>query len=142
MEIATASIADGPAIKRLLTAAGLLTEDIADASLERFLVMRDGEQLVGAVGLDVADQDVLLRSLVVDESLRGGGHGKALVESAEALAKRRGARHIFLLTTTAAEFFQRRGYRVIPRDEAPPAIRATQQFSSLCPSTSTFMVKP
>lgn len=128
-------------MKNLLAQAGLLTADISDASLQHFLVLRDGDSTVGTVGLDIAGGDVPLRSLVVSESLRGNGRGKDLVVAVEALATQCGARRIYLLTTTAADFFKRRGYRQIAREEAPPAIRATAQFSSLCPSSSTFMVK-
>jgi amino-acid N-acetyltransferase len=46
-----------------------------------------------------------------------------------------------LLTTTAAAFFEKRGYRRLARTSAPAAIRATTQFSALCPSTATLMVK-
>jgi amino-acid N-acetyltransferase len=51
-------------------------------------------------------------------------------------------REIYLLTTTAAEFFTHLGYRQVDRALAPAAIASTKEFSSLCPSTAVFMVKP
>jgi amino-acid N-acetyltransferase len=77
----------------------------------------------------------------VADNHRGGGHGKALVSHAEAWASQHGVEALYLLTTTAAEFFARLGYVAIPRSEAPAAIAATAQFASLCPSSSTFMRK-
>ena len=46
-----------------------------------------------------------------------------------------------LLTTTAASFFAKRGYRPLARDEAPAAVRATAEFRSICPASATCMGK-
>jgi hypothetical protein len=35
-----------------------------------------------------------------------------------------------------------RGYRAIPRSEAPLRIQGSSQFSRLCPSSAVLMVKP
>ena len=43
------------------------------------------------------------------------------------------------LTTTAADYFARLGFVRIDRDAAPPAIRATAQFASLCPASAHVM---
>jgi amino-acid N-acetyltransferase len=110
--------------------------------LERFLVCRDGRDVVAAVGLEVFGKVALLRSLVVDPQLRRQGLGMHLTKAAEALARRTGVETIYLLTTTAEEFFRARGYRIVARSEAPAAIPSTTQFSALCPSTAVLMVKP
>jgi amino-acid N-acetyltransferase len=64
-----------------------------------------------------------------------------LVSDAEAWATERGIKTLYLLTTTAAQFFSRLGYEAIPRSEAAAAIAATAQFSDLCPASSTLMRK-
>jgi amino-acid N-acetyltransferase len=48
---------------------------------------------------------------------------------------------MFLLTTTAETFFERRGYRRVDRSQAPLAIQSTSEFASLCPASSAFMIK-
>jgi arsenate reductase len=48
---------------------------------------------------------------------------------------------IYLLTTTAAGFFGKRGYLPADRDQAPAGIRATREFSGVCPASAAFMVK-
>jgi mannose-6-phosphate isomerase-like protein (cupin superfamily) len=53
----------------------------------------------------------------------------------------RGVRDVYLLTTTAARFFERAGFATIPRDQAPLAICQTTEFRSLCPASATFMGK-
>ena len=60
---------------------------------------------------------------------------------AERHARSRGVRELYLLTTTAERFFERLGYRRTGRENAPEAIRGTQEFSGLCPSSSAFLVK-
>ena len=93
------------------------------------------------VGVELYGPDALLRSLVVEPGLRAHGLGGSLVTHAEAYARKRGARTIYLLTTTAEAFFRSRGYSVTPRENAPPAVQATSEFSGLCPAASAFLSK-
>lgn len=132
---------DRAAIEQLLVAAGLPIEDLQDRSLGDFLVARDGERLIGTVGLDFAGDAALLRSLAVAPAARGRGLGQQLVAAAERRAWQRGAQALYLLTTTAAEFFARLDYRKAARADAPPAIAAMPQFAGLCPASSAFMTK-
>jgi len=41
----------------------------------------------------------------------------------------------WLLTTTAADFFERLGFRRTDRGSAPPDIASGAQFAGLCPSS-------
>jgi len=141
MPIIPANAADAADIQRLLESSGLPTTDLTPRLLEHFLVLRDGEALVGVVGLEPAGDAALLRSLAVAEPARGSGTGRQLLDAAEALARTLGARDLYLLTTTATDYFARRGYHHAPRGTAPDTIRATPQFSGLCPASSSFMVK-
>lgn len=63
------------------------------------------------------------------------------MSSAETWAAAQGIETLYLLTTTAAQFFARRGYEVVARSDAPNVIAATSQFSKLCPASSAFMRK-
>jgi protein-tyrosine-phosphatase/N-acetylglutamate synthase-like GNAT family acetyltransferase len=140
--IVAATAADAPALEALLNSAGLPTQDLRADPLAHFLLYRRGESLLGAVGIDTAGEVGLLRSLVVAEAVRGGGIAGRLVNAAEQLAVSKGIRRLYLLTTTASDFFARRGYLRTLRSEAPAAIAAMPQFASLCPTTSDFMSKP
>jgi amino-acid N-acetyltransferase len=141
MQIVLARASDAPEIKRLLEASGLPTADLTPALLEHFLVLREGSALVAVVGLEGAGDAALLRSLSVSEHLRGGGVGRHMVEAAEAMAPQCGIVSLYLLTTTAEDYFSMLGYRNALREDVPAAIRGTLQFSGLCPSSSSFMVK-
>jgi amino-acid N-acetyltransferase len=93
------------------------------------------------VGLELFGETGLLRSLAVRRDLRGAGFGGRLVQAAEDAAMNQGATNLFLLTTTAEAFFGSRGYERCDRVTAPPAIKATAEFTSLCPSSAAFMRK-
>lgn len=85
--------------------------------------------------------DRLLRSVVVPAPQRGTGAGTRLVDLLVEQAAELGAERLWLLTTTAADFFDRMGWATVPRDAAPAAIRASEQFTSLCPSSATLMMR-
>jgi amino-acid N-acetyltransferase len=129
------------AVKKLLTESGLPTADIAAQHLSHFFGYGQGPELDGVVGLELYGNVALLRSLAVSAPRRGTGLGSKLVAHAERYAQERGVQALYLLTTTAESFFQRLGYVRILREEAPAAIEATQEFSSICPVSSAFMVK-
>lgn len=132
---------DRPEIEAMLAMAELPTVDLTSKMLADFLIARQDGILVGIVGLERYPKAGLLRSLMVDKTLRGVGLGKRLVMSMEDRARGRGLRQLYLLTTTADAFFLTMGYRPLDRLDAPSGIRHSRQFSELCPGSSTFMTK-
>lgn len=126
----------------LLRAAALPVDDLPGHSSIRLLGVRDGGRLVGLVGIERHPPQGLLRSLAVAGSHRGTGLGRRLVAAAEERAAAEGLESLYLLTTTAAEFFARLGYAGADRGSAPSGIAATAQFSGLCPGSATFMCRP
>jgi len=77
--------------------------------------------------------------VVVAEPLRGTGLGRELVAAAEALARDRGIRALYLLTETAADWFPRLGYAVVPREEARAAVGDSIEFTMVCATTGVPM---
>ncbi|MFW5963980.1 MAG: arsenic resistance N-acetyltransferase ArsN2 [Natronomonas sp.] len=127
-------------VETLLAAENLPVEDVRSNS-EWFYVALDGDDRVGIGGLEPAGDDALLRSVVVEATVRGRGYGGALRAALEAKARADGVDTLYLLTTTAADFFAEGGYAVIDRQEAPDAVRRTREFEEFCPSTATCMKK-
>lgn len=140
MDIRAATAADRAGIRRLLAAAHLDASDL-ETSAVRLWVVGAHDAPAGVVGLETHGDVGLLRSLAVADSLRGGGLGRALTAAVERHARDAGIRTLYLLTTTAADFFERLGYRRSDRAVVPAVIRATSQFSSLCPSSAVLMSK-
>jgi amino-acid N-acetyltransferase len=129
------------AVVALLSSAQLPSGDLTERHCEHFFYTGAADAPDGLVGLELFGDVALLRSLVVDGAQRRGGAGSRLLAHAEAHARAHGVRQLFLLTTTAEEFFARRGFVRAAREIAPPAIRATREFSGICPASSAFMFK-
>lgn len=129
------------AVAALLEAAGLPTRDLHASMLAHFFASGDPAAPSGVIGVELYGGDALLRSLVVRENERRRGTGRALVAAAETHACNAGVRSVYLLTETAAPFFSSLGYSALARENAPPAIRGTTQFSNLCPDSAHFMYK-
>jgi amino-acid N-acetyltransferase len=125
----------------LLASARLPTDDLTPAHCENFFYTGPAEAPTGLVGLELLGEVALLRSLVVSAQRRGLGEGLALLNHAENQAREHGVRALYLLTTTAEDFFARHGYRRAQRDAAPAAIRGTREFAGICPASSAFMVR-
>jgi amino-acid N-acetyltransferase len=142
--VSTLPIAARPTLSAavaLLARAKLPTEDLTEAHCAHFFYTGPAAAPDGLVGLELLGDVALLRSLVVTAERRGTGAGSQLLAHAERHARSRGARQVYLLTTTAEDFFSKRGYVAADRATAPAAIRATREFSGVCPASSAFMVK-
>jgi amino-acid N-acetyltransferase len=129
---------DHEPVRRLLAAAHLPTDDLADASITLFGAF-DGDALAGAIGLQVCGPVGLLRSLVVAPGLRRSGIARQLCEHVFAESARLAIPELWLLTTDARDYFVRHGFEVVDRGDVPAAVRGTAQFASLCPSSAIVM---
>jgi len=127
-------------VERLLDDAGLPTTDCRADDVTLYLATREDE-VVGAGGLERHGDAGLLRSVVVAPDRRGEGHGAAVVDGLETRAREAGAETLFLLTTTAADFFAARGYERTDHEVVPEPIAATAEFSELCPDAATCLRK-
>lgn len=125
----------------LLVPAGLPVEDLEEECLEHFLGLELAGQVVAVGGVEVHGSVGLLRSFVTDPQQRGLGMASILLESLELHAHGIGVNGLYLLTETAGMFFRAKGYANCRREEAPPAIRMTEQFRSLCPDDADFLSK-
>ncbi|WP_439531668.1 arsenic resistance N-acetyltransferase ArsN2 [Marinobacter adhaerens] len=125
----------------LLSRSALPTSDINQSGSICFFGCHQSGKLIGSVGIEIGKKSVMLRSLATREEVRNTGLGRALVEHAELNASLKGVGAIYLLTTTAADFFERLGYEKLCREQAPDDIKKTTQFSDLCPTTSSLMRK-
>jgi N-acetylglutamate synthase-like GNAT family acetyltransferase len=62
-----------------------------------------------------------------------------LIQSVLAEAQRLGVRDVYLLTTTAEQFFVRFGFTTVDRIEVPLSVRESVEFRSACPASATVM---
>jgi arsenate reductase (glutaredoxin) len=96
---------------------------------------------VGYGGFEHFGQHALIRSLVTSQQARHRGIGSGMLALLLRRAFDEGARDAWLLTTNAAPFFERAGFKRVERSAAPATIRATRQAVSLCPSTAPLMTR-
>lgn len=140
LTVRRATRADRDSLAALLDAAGLPSEAVRADDGQFYAGRLDGDVVCGG-GLELHDSTALVRSVVVAEDQRGRGFGRTICDELEAVAERAGATTAGLLTTTAAEYFERRGYERVPREDAPGGIRQTRQYRAVCPETATYMEK-
>lgn len=131
---------DLPKVRALLLEDGLPDEDI-DEHIDHFMLAWDNGKLVGTVGMELPGSDGLLRSLCVHSNYRNRGIASGLCSRIEAYSRNAGVRRLYLLTTTAKNYFADRGYSVCSRESVPLAVQATAEFRFLCPCTAVCMVR-
>jgi amino-acid N-acetyltransferase len=131
---------DEPAVLRLLSDNGLPTDGLVDHFGTAVVARRDG-RVVGCAALEVYPDGALLRSVAVEETLRGSGLGHQIVRAALDLARQQGTTSVYLLTTTAEGFFPRFGFRRIARAEVPAGVRTSVEFQSACPASAVVLAK-
>jgi amino-acid N-acetyltransferase len=140
VELRTAAKEDLPEVLALLERAGLPTAGVAE-SFSHFIVAESESKLVGVVGLELYHGSALLRSAAVEESWRGSGVGKVLVERALDVARERRIEDVYLLTTTAEQYFPRFGFTCVCRDDVADEVRASIEFRTACPASAVAMQK-
>jgi N-acetylglutamate synthase-like GNAT family acetyltransferase len=127
-------------ILALLGTSGLPLDGLHD-HLDTALVARDHARIVGSAALERYADGVLLRSVAVLPECRGRRHGRDLTEAAIRLAQECRAPAIYLLTTTAEDFFRQYGFDTISRDDVPTTVQRSVEFRSACPASATVMRK-
>jgi len=128
---------DLSAIKRLLAECDLPVDDI-DLSLQTFFLLEDNA-VIACAAIEFYGDAGLLRSVAVKPARRGEGLGKIVTKNALEHAKSKGLKTIYLLTTTAENYFPSFGFSEIHRDKAPTAIRASREFREICPASAVCM---
>lgn len=135
--IRVATTDDVPAICQLLESNGLTTDGIHE-NISNFYVA-DCNSVVGVIGLEFADDSVMLRSMAVDNDFKKCSIAKALVDHSLEYARKKGATAAYLLTNTAENFAARRGFSIILRSEIPAKLMRSSVLNAFCPASSTCM---
>jgi N-acetylglutamate synthase-like GNAT family acetyltransferase len=128
-------------MKAALAKAQLPVDDI-EAPGRFFWRFEQSYTPVGFGGLEIHGPDALLRSVVTLPPVRGRGIGAAIVAMLETEASIAGCRTAWLLTVSATPYFEKLGYETRDRAAVPEAIRASAEFTALCPADATAMAKP
>jgi amino-acid N-acetyltransferase len=122
----------------LLQAENLPVTDI-DKGLPHFFIATDGLQIVAGIGMEYYGDAALLRSMVTAPEWRGKGLAAALIDTLFQYASNKGARTIYIVTTTAEQYFRKRGFDRLERESVHPLVLQSAEFNGLCPSTAVIM---
>jgi amino-acid N-acetyltransferase len=117
-----------------------LPVDDLDENKSLYALIKDGD-IIDTGGLEFFGDCALVRSASIKEEERGRGLGKKINRHLEKIAKDNGVQFLYLLTTTANEFFAKEGYEIINREIVPDTIKSSTEFTSVCPSTAIVMKK-
>ena len=124
----------------------LLAENVLPSSdvhkhINHFFIAKKGDKVIGSIGLEVYNNHGLLRSLAVSKEYRNLNIGKELYSTLLSYSRKNRINTLHLLTTTAETYFKKLDFTLTDRNLAPESIKKTAEFSELCPSSSTYMVK-
>jgi amino-acid N-acetyltransferase len=135
-----ATPADYNAVVALLQSSQLPTADI-EKSLPHFFVVKQAATIIAVIGLECFNNVGLLRSMATADNHRSKGIAGNLITALESYAASKKITTIYLLTTTASEYFKKKGYILTDRFSVPQSIQQTKEFSGLCPSSAAVMKK-
>ena len=140
MVIEPARLADAQSVVDLLQRSHLPVDGVSDC-LSTAVVARENGQIIGSAALEVYPDGALLRSVAVAPESQRQGLGHELTAAAIRLAETLNVPALYLLTTTAEQFFPRFGFDRIARADVPAAVQTSIEFTSACPSSATVMRK-
>jgi protein-tyrosine-phosphatase/N-acetylglutamate synthase-like GNAT family acetyltransferase len=124
--VAAAGPEDRAEVEALLTTAGLPLDGLDQT--EAVIARIDGV-LVGVAGLERWGGFGLVRSVAVAEAHRGSGIAAALVTDRLCAARFDALHAAYLVTTSAAGYFERFGFTVIDRATIPGALSPSTQLA-------------
>ena len=109
--------------------------------LDNFLVLKDNSTKVrGCIGLELYSEYALLRSAAVHPENQNQGIGKKLTEEIITYAKNIGIKKLFLITNTAEEYFKKKGFTVVQKNEIPASVKQSVEFTFQCAKTGKTMM--
>jgi arsenate reductase len=135
------AMANDPDLLSTVRTAGLPADDLNEPGRTFFAYRTPAGDLIGFGGYEALGENALLRSIVVLPERRAKAHGRNLVALLQRRAFDEGARRAWVLTSSAAPFFEKIGFKPAARDNAPAAILATSQATSLCPADAALLAR-
>ena len=140
IRIRNANDSDISTVESLLTDSDLPIDGVRE-NFSSFVVAEDEAGIAGAIGLEKFGAIALLRSAVVAPEYRGSGIGRRLVEQLLEHAEEAGIEELYLLTTTAENYFPRFGFTRTTRAAVPDAVKTSAEFRGACPDTAVVMTR-
>lgn len=129
---------DLPEVESLLKSNKLCFNDINEHGVYMYSVESDSGH-IGYFGYEIYGANALFRSMVVNDDNRGSGYGSEILKLAIDSLRKEKVKEVYLLTNTAAEFFEKQGFERYERSAVPKQIAETSEFVEFCPQDSICM---
>ena len=123
-------------VEALLASLNLPTAGLRDQFPDGYSVVMDRGLVVGCAGLERYETVGLLRSVAVEPAYQRLGVGGLLVADRLRAAKSLGLAAVYLLTTTAPDYFGRWGFRPAERSRVPALLSVCPEFAGACPASA------
>ncbi len=137
LKIRPAILGDQKFIHTLLSSFKLPLDGLEGTKL--WVLQSGNGGILGVAGLEVYGGQGLLRSVAVVNSRHSQGYGTEIVNHVIGEAKKMDIKDLFLLTTTAPEFFKKFGFKQESREKVGGGIADSVEFQSACPKTAVLM---
>lgn len=129
-----------PAVIALLQNNKLPVQDIAAGQQQFWVAMADAT-IAGVIAVEQYGEYALLRSMATDAAFRNNGIATQLVQTVFNFAGNKNLTAVYLLTETAEDYFAKKGFTKVNRQDVPVSIQQSTEFASVCPSTAVVMKK-
>ena len=126
-------------IEHLLQNSSLPTVGLSLASAQFLLAETKANEVIGVLGAQHNEAATLFRSFAVISPWRGKGVGMALVKTMLNRLQEQNRTVLYLLTETAASYFEGLGFQFISREEIPQILLVQSGLDQACPCSSQCM---
>lgn len=124
-------------VKILLQENNLPVSDINEKIT--FFAQKENEKIIAVGGMESAGEDAIIRSIAVSDPFKGKGLGNKITSRLINYAREKGKKDIYLLTTTAENYFAKFRFKKIDRNQVPAAVQKSTQYTSVCPVSAVVM---
>jgi len=110
-----------------------------DLNNQQFLLAYLGKDIIASCAVEQYKKEALLKSFAVKMDLQGKGIGKEIYLKMIDYCKSNEIEDLYLLTTTAEDWFDHMGWIRVKRESLPESIKNTKEYNSICPLNAICM---
>jgi N-acetylglutamate synthase-like GNAT family acetyltransferase len=133
-------LSDLDSVEQLLCTAALPLAGLRAQFPGAYAAVRQAGEIVGVAGLELYGTAGLLRSVAVAPAQRSMGLGSLLVRDRLARAREAQLSAVYLLTTTATDYFARFHFAAADRAAVPETLATSTEFAEACPVSAACLV--
>jgi amino-acid N-acetyltransferase len=124
-------------VRSLLQENNLPVSDLNEQII--FFVEKNADKIVAVGGMESSGKDAIIRSIAVSDDNKGKGLGGKITRKLLKYAQETGKKDIYLLTTTAEDYFPKYGFKKIDRRIVPADVKNSSQYKDVCPDSAVVM---